>query len=1242
MAATNILSRNKPPARGAYLAAFGKHPGWDDHIEDQGLETPRLVETRRLLYTEGVGKVIDAGSWDKLTDEQRSPNFAHVFAWSREEGLFLGRLWSSVDGKGRSKYPMIVVAQLSGVSASWALREVLPRLEQIEIRCKAAKTASEVKSILDAERERIRIQVNDAPVAGDTIIETTDAVRALASRSEWGEGAGGLRRVLYAIDREMASYRSLEVGTRSKMLDDQPQHFRAPACAEGHANSLLAWLGVMVRELTPEAPVMVLRSIDNPIVDVIVGEPNSAQLFCLKASEKGLPPASEVPYSIDDSFLVTADAKIVVWREGKTFGPGASASKTPARGESNRSESASARANGSAGGGLGSASGGEKKPLNMKLVGIGAGAMLLVAVLLLIVMNMGSKLKPQPGEEKGSGGSGANGAKEIVGGSTPSTKTDTNNGTNAGTATKAADADGASKDEAAFTEADPREQWKGRERVAALAARLDVLEKETLAVGAADLKRASTAAMSAAVESVVSLRWTRETADRVRAAVSAADTAIGAEEKKIASMETALVAAKTKASQDAEAKRKADLDAEKEAQRIAQEKKDREAAETKAADAKKAEDIKKAEDAKKIEDARIAAEAKKAEEERLAAAAKKAADDKAANEAKSAGIRGLLSRAETLMEQGFGPADAAPGGSLSDVFAEIAKQDPPQDVVTSVAAARARFDTLLVLSRSRDANALRARARESAASSLVSETLVAWRGVTAAAPASTASALAEWWSFTQSSAAAVLTGVKDEARRGELNAEINAAASTAWVRTVNAAGPAQAGDFASLASLAGEMKLTDAARGGLKPHATFNLALAEFQASVAAVGASDDAKLRQTARAFADRVGAMDATVAKNERVTAMLQSMAAAITPPDPNAAPAAPPPPDLATIGPGAAGWTLDASKAPEVLTYTKADAAAALVFRRVAVPSGGGTTEAYLGTNEVTFGQFVEIFRAAGKSQELRTALRSWDARAIDPRNGVRVWDRSARGDVVLASARGSAESSAGWIRSTGVPADVKYYPPGLNVEPPRAEHPMQQVSIQAALAAARLVGCRLPTSAEWAAAAEGVTNAGANLRDAAWKKVFDNLTTTAAQRKLDWPALGRFAPAGAPAPRPPTDGEVWPGIDDGVVWFAPAQGDGSGFSNLIGNVSEFVLETPPAGELNAEAVRTNVRVVGGSALSDPGQDPRQPQPVDPGAAGQGFADVGFRLAFSVAGGRPAGPPPLNQEILRIAGPGAFLGE
>jgi hypothetical protein len=110
-----------------FLGAFGKHPGWDDHVEDLGLETGTLNTAKVLFYVEGIGGEIDAGAWEKLDESQRLSAFKHIFVWHRPGQLLIGRLWSSSDGKGRTRYPMVVCAHCTGVTLAWALDHVLPR-----------------------------------------------------------------------------------------------------------------------------------------------------------------------------------------------------------------------------------------------------------------------------------------------------------------------------------------------------------------------------------------------------------------------------------------------------------------------------------------------------------------------------------------------------------------------------------------------------------------------------------------------------------------------------------------------------------------------------------------------------------------------------------------------------------------------------------------------------------------------------------------------------------------------------------------------------------------------------------------------------------------------------------------------------------------------------------------------------------------------------------------------------------
>src|SRR6266849_10975920 len=142
--------------RQVFLGAFGKHPGWDDHVEDLGLESESLIIAKTLLYVEGIGSQIDKGDWDKLDAHQQISAFKHIFFWQRSGQFLVGRMWSSSDGKGRTRYPMIACAHCLGVSLSWAITRVPPRLEKIEQDCLLTKSAADVRFHLTSARNELR------------------------------------------------------------------------------------------------------------------------------------------------------------------------------------------------------------------------------------------------------------------------------------------------------------------------------------------------------------------------------------------------------------------------------------------------------------------------------------------------------------------------------------------------------------------------------------------------------------------------------------------------------------------------------------------------------------------------------------------------------------------------------------------------------------------------------------------------------------------------------------------------------------------------------------------------------------------------------------------------------------------------------------------------------------------------------------------------------------------------------
>src|SRR5690349_1693756 len=146
--------------RALFLGAFGKHPGWDDHIEDIGLESEGLIAAKRLLYVQGIGGQIDSGAWEKLDPSHQLAAFKHLFLWIRGGQFLLGRLWSSSDGKGRTRYPMIVAAHVAGARLTASAELIFPRLEEIETACVLSRSASDVRQAVDRARAELRFEVD--------------------------------------------------------------------------------------------------------------------------------------------------------------------------------------------------------------------------------------------------------------------------------------------------------------------------------------------------------------------------------------------------------------------------------------------------------------------------------------------------------------------------------------------------------------------------------------------------------------------------------------------------------------------------------------------------------------------------------------------------------------------------------------------------------------------------------------------------------------------------------------------------------------------------------------------------------------------------------------------------------------------------------------------------------------------------------------------------------------------------
>lgn len=291
-----------------FVAAFGKHPGWDDHMEDIGLETDVLSTAKRILYYEGIqGNLENKEAWPDLEDKGLLREYRHQFIWAIGGEVVVGRMWSSRDGKGRTAYPMIVCVQCSGLALEWAVRNILPRLEELERVCTEDEaSADEVRrAIENAQTEFRRLAQQDQPseIRG---VECPSALAKLVGQPGMGPDYEGLLRILYWMDREGVGICQVPGKT---VFVQQRAHARVPAATGLQREAALLWVDFILGRLGAKTSVLVLMPLGESWMDVIAGGPTPAELYCIRAPSEGpseakvVPVTSSVEFNIDAVFL---------------------------------------------------------------------------------------------------------------------------------------------------------------------------------------------------------------------------------------------------------------------------------------------------------------------------------------------------------------------------------------------------------------------------------------------------------------------------------------------------------------------------------------------------------------------------------------------------------------------------------------------------------------------------------------------------------------------------------------------------------------------------------------------------------------------------------------------------------------------------------------------------------------------------------------------------------------------------
>lgn len=281
------LSRGAPPV--VHLAAFGKHPAWNDHMEDINLNTLTLLEAKRHLYLQGISGQIDSGAWDKTT-----VSFNHWLVWQRPGEILLGRLLASTDGKGRTRYPFVVLAHIINLPLAAALETCAPLIDEAARQAREAGTPDAVRQIIVQARNRL---ATTAAAATDSPSPLTPGLRPNIDPTGW-------TRIYHVIENQLHQY-----GPGARPENPSCRHLRLPAASPRATQSLLWWSTYWLTQLDPQIPLLLITPETAPAtvnsggvpaawLDLIVGEPSSQHFRGLLVDAAVLPAVTDIPYSV--------------------------------------------------------------------------------------------------------------------------------------------------------------------------------------------------------------------------------------------------------------------------------------------------------------------------------------------------------------------------------------------------------------------------------------------------------------------------------------------------------------------------------------------------------------------------------------------------------------------------------------------------------------------------------------------------------------------------------------------------------------------------------------------------------------------------------------------------------------------------------------------------------------------------------------------------------------------------------
>jgi len=274
-----------------HLALFGKHPCWNDHMEDIGLKTPSLVEFKRRLYYEGISGRLDSGAWRDLPPAHRLDSFDHELLWTGSTGVIFAILWHSSDGGGRAAYPMVAAAHFLTARLPAMVGPVFDALQQVAEDCRKAHDRQAVAQAQTRGVERlIQAARSLVPMSAQTWERTCR--EDFVNHDGFGTGGEGFARLFYAL----TEYQNLTPAACNTFC------YRL---ADGGAatESLNLWQTLLRAQLDASASLLLSRCRSATWVDAMAGDFPAEEFFRLKAGPGEIPLVTDIPYRVPDELM---------------------------------------------------------------------------------------------------------------------------------------------------------------------------------------------------------------------------------------------------------------------------------------------------------------------------------------------------------------------------------------------------------------------------------------------------------------------------------------------------------------------------------------------------------------------------------------------------------------------------------------------------------------------------------------------------------------------------------------------------------------------------------------------------------------------------------------------------------------------------------------------------------------------------------------------------------------------------